>query len=111
MRISEIQIDRFGAWHDLTLSMGDSPASVLYGPNEAGKSTLLQFLRGVLYGFSPRLTDADPDVLPCGPRAGSLLIENGSGRHRVHRAAVGATRGNACLIGEESSRPADELLA
>ncbi len=27
--------------------------NVVYGPNEAGKTTLLQFIRSVLYGFSP----------------------------------------------------------
>ena len=28
--------------------------NVFYGPNEAGKTTLLQFIRSMLYGFSPQ---------------------------------------------------------
>ena len=41
-------------WHDLTLRGLSPELTVFYGPNEAGKSTLMQFLRIVLYGVSPQ---------------------------------------------------------
>ena len=45
--------------------------TVLHGPNEAGKSTLLDFLRGVLFGFpdgrSRRPQRPPPDSRPTVP--------------------------------------------
>ena len=53
MKITEIQIDGFGAWHDVQLDHVATGLTVFYGPNEAGKTTLMEFIRSVLYGFSP----------------------------------------------------------
>ena len=54
MRLQELYIDGFGHFHDRTLGPMDSAMTVLYGPNEAGKSTLLAFIRTVLFGFKSR---------------------------------------------------------
>jgi uncharacterized protein YhaN len=53
MKIVDIRIDGFGVWHDLTLRGLSPEVTVFYGPNEAGKSTLMNFLRTVLYGVTP----------------------------------------------------------
>ena len=53
MRISEITVDSFGHWKGLRVPNVSSGVTVIHGPNEAGKSTLLQLIRAVLYGFSP----------------------------------------------------------
>src|SRR6266436_7412268 len=53
MKIADIRIDGFGVWHDLTLRGLSPEVTVFYGPNEAGKSTLMNFLRTVLYGVTP----------------------------------------------------------
>lgn len=109
MKLKEIQIDRFSVWSDLTLPIRSGGLSVVYGPNEAGKSTLMQFVRGILYGFNRRLGGKSfPEKQE--RMSGSLLIEEDGRTHRIHRAAVGALRGNPCLIGEEAARPAGELL-
>ena len=51
MRLHELYIDGFGHFHDRALGSLNSAITVLYGPNEAGKSTLLAFIRTVLFGF------------------------------------------------------------
>jgi uncharacterized protein YhaN len=56
MKLTEAHVDGFGVWTDLTLAELSPHCTVFYGPNEAGKSTLLQFIRAVLYGFSPART-------------------------------------------------------
>jgi uncharacterized protein YhaN len=48
MKIQELEIDRFGVWRGLNLPVADSNVTVFYGPNEAGKSTLMRFIRGIL---------------------------------------------------------------
>ena len=53
MRIKTIEIDGFGVWNGLALEELSDHATVVYGPNEAGKTTLMQFVRAVLYGFTP----------------------------------------------------------
>jgi energy-coupling factor transporter ATP-binding protein EcfA2 len=110
MKLREIQIDRFGVWNDLTLPIHSGGVTVVYGPNEAGKTTLLQFIRGVLYGYQRAPAGRNPRLVGHERMSGSLLIEEAGRTHRFHRAAVGVLRGNPCLIGEETAQPAGELL-
>jgi hypothetical protein len=50
VRIDELHLAAFGRFHGRRLAL--SPGlTVLYGPNESGKSTVQKFLLGMLYGF------------------------------------------------------------
>ena len=53
MRITGLKIDGFGVWSGLKLADLSDQLTVFYGPNEAGKTTLMQFVRSMLYGFAP----------------------------------------------------------
>ena len=53
MKITEIGIDSFGVWREQTLPLRDAGLTLFFGPNEAGKTTLMRLIRGVLYGFEP----------------------------------------------------------
>ena len=53
MRITDLKVDGFGVWSGLELSELSDQLNVFYGANEAGKTTLMQFVRSILYGFSP----------------------------------------------------------
>lgn len=50
MRLLELHIDGFGKFHDRTISFDDG-INIIYGKNEAGKSTLHTFIRGMLFGI------------------------------------------------------------
>ena len=50
MRLLELHIDGFGKFHDRTISFNDG-INIIYGKNEAGKSTLHTFIRGMLVGI------------------------------------------------------------
>ena len=54
MRIQELHVDGFGHFHQRTFDPVHGPVTVYYGPNEAGKSTLLAFIRAILFGFPHR---------------------------------------------------------
>ena len=54
MKIARIQIDGFGEYGGTSLPPLDRPITIFYGPNEAGKSTLLAFIQTVLFGFPLR---------------------------------------------------------
>ena len=54
MRIETLYIDGFGHFAQRTFGPFNAPITIFHGENEAGKSTLLAFIRTVLYGFPTR---------------------------------------------------------
>ncbi|WP_077612956.1 ATP-binding protein [Clostridium sp. Marseille-P2415] len=50
MKILDIYINGFGKFHDRNLSFRDG-LNIVYGKNEAGKSTIHTFIRGMLFGI------------------------------------------------------------
>ena len=57
MRILEVSIDgseQFGIFNDRSWELNSAPLTLIHGPNEAGKSTLLQLIRELLFGFKDR---------------------------------------------------------
>lgn len=54
MRISGWRVDGYGVLADHRIEGLPPGLSIVHGPNEAGKSTLLDFVRGVLFGFPDR---------------------------------------------------------
>lgn len=86
MKIDGWRISSFGILRDYEI--GDLPAglTVLFGPNEAGKTTLLEFIRQMLFG----LTDA-PDGMPTYPPlrggryGGRLCVSDPAGSYAIER--------------------------
>ena len=54
MKLRQVHINQFGHFTDCELTLPADGLQVIYGPNEAGKTTLLQFLRGWLFDFPAR---------------------------------------------------------
>ncbi len=54
MRLLEIEVENFGMFQETSLRLGDGRFHLVCGPNEAGKSTLLQLMRELLFGFPIR---------------------------------------------------------
>ena len=55
LSFDQLQIDGFGHFHELKVEL-DAGLNVLYGDNGVGKSTLMAFVRSVLFGFARRNT-------------------------------------------------------
>ncbi|MEN6458443.1 MAG: AAA family ATPase [Thermoguttaceae bacterium] len=84
MRITDLDVDGFGVWTGLRIQRLGDTINVFYGPNEAGKTTLLEFIRSILYGFSGERRRYLPPVH--GGRGGGSIEVNGQhGRYRVSR--------------------------
>ncbi len=102
MRIDGWQIEGFGIFRDWEVR-GLSPGlTVFLGPNEAGKSTLLGFLRGALFGFPSRRTRL-PQYPPLfgGRHGGRLILEGPQGEVTVER--VVARKNGLRVNGREST--------
>ena len=54
MRLREIEVENYGLFRGTKLGFGDGRFHLVCGPNEAGKSTLLQLIRELLFGFVVR---------------------------------------------------------
>ena len=95
MNITELKVGDFGAWHELSLTNLSRGVTVFYGPNEAGKTTLLNLIRTILYGFSDKRCER---YLPpaFGDRAGGTLTIDGlNGQFTIERFAPAMCRGGA----------------
>lgn len=81
MKIDSIYIDGFGIFHQQSIARLDrSPLSLILGNNEAGKSTLLGFIRTILFGF-PRANAREPHypALTGGNLGGRLTLTSANG--------------------------------
>ena len=77
MKIKKVHIDGFGKWHDQDFDFTANP-QIIYGPNEAGKTTLMAFLVSILFGFADgRGKNRFAQYIPktTSSYGGSLLVE------------------------------------
>lgn len=90
MRIKKLAITAFGATRGLEFSELDPGLTVVYGTNEAGKTTLMNFLRTMFYGFDgARRQRYVPPA--SGERGGGAIdVVTAEGSARIVRYAVGA---------------------
>ena len=78
MKIKEWYIDGFGIFHDYSIKNLPPGLTIFTGPNEAGKSTLLEFLRGILFGYhKPHGKDYIYTPLNGGTHGGTINLESG----------------------------------
>lgn len=89
MKIKSVHIDGFGKWHDQDFDFSANP-QVIFGSNEAGKTTLATFIRSILFGFANakgknRYQQYKPRTT--GTYGGSLLVEDHGTRYRIRRTA------------------------
>ena len=57
MRIEELNLAAFGPFTERVLAFGETGLHIVYGPNEAGKSSALRGLKALLYGIDERTLD------------------------------------------------------
>ncbi|MFQ5910012.1 MAG: AAA family ATPase [Thermoplasmata archaeon] len=126
MRIEEVYIDGYGALHDVKLELKEGLVCI-HGLNEAGKTTLLAFVRSIFFGFSRALSKqtrtgpgrrtAPYDPVEGGQKGGYLVVavdENGkTTRYRLERKKVAKVDGeleihdltnNRAYKGEDAER-------
>ncbi|HVC25728.1 MAG TPA: AAA family ATPase [Acidimicrobiales bacterium] len=91
MRITGWRVDGYGVLSEHRVDDLPAGLSVVHGPNEAGKSTLLDFVRNVLFGFPDR-RHARPmrEPLRGGRHGGALFLADGAGRRWTIERHAGA---------------------
>jgi len=95
MKITGINIVEFGCLKDTVISVSDG-MNILSGKNESGKSTVMLFIRFMLYGL-PKRSSKNYDRERClsfdGHRAaGSMTLVHGGKNYKIERSAVGTSK-------------------
>jgi uncharacterized protein YhaN len=104
LRVELLRIHGFGHFSGYELALRPG-LNLLYGPNEAGKSTLLAFLRGMLFGFDKK-GRSEPRYEPeVGAQAGELFVSAAMGPMMVRRRKAAVT-----VLGPEGHELSASLL-
>lgn len=104
MWIKEIHIDGFGIFKGLNFRDLSEGLNIFSGMNESGKSTLLEFVRRILFGFPDRRTKRNPyPALKGGRHGGRLLLQSSDGEsYTIERFSEGTEK--ETIIDSKGSR-------
>jgi len=86
MKINELMIYGYGKFENQNIQFNNTPIQVLYGENEAGKSTIMSFIHSILFGF-PTKQQKEKRYEPKqgGKYGGSITLTLGNESIRVER--------------------------
>ncbi|MWV43772.1 AAA family ATPase [Paenibacillus sp. HJL G12] len=126
MRLERLYIHGFGRIKEREIHF-NAPISMLAGPNEAGKSTILMFVRAMLYGIPGRMYPTERYEPPGGGSHGGVLVaeaadgskwtvtryassEQRSGSGRGERLSIVKTEAQGVAIERTQNELEQELL-
>ena len=109
MRIDRIYIDGFGHFEQTTFGPFGSQVTIFEGENESGKTTLLAFIRTVLYGF-PGRGGAEPGAVQSAAPAAKrrqhgALVEPRGGRKQPGLRGAGRSSDHGAGSDHHCKRP------
>lgn len=113
MRITDVEIEGFGAWSNLKLDHVSEGLTVFYGPNEAGKTTLMEFVRSILYGYSSERRSRYLPPVAGGRGGGALHVVGAGGRFTVRRtpgSLTGDDLGRVEVLSPQGARQGQHVL-
>ena len=88
MRLRGWHVEGFGLLHDFQVEDLSDGLTIIFGPNESGKTSLLAFIRGVLFGYPDRRQkERQYPPLRGGRPGGRLFIESDRSTWTVERFA------------------------
>lgn len=113
MRLKEIRLGDFGKFHNKTINL-ENGINLIYGENEAGKSTIHSFIKGMLFGIEkPRGRASKEDAYEkykpwdhSGSYNGSMDLESDGKNIRIIR-SFDKNNKNCTVIDLETGRELD----
>jgi uncharacterized protein YhaN len=113
VKITDIHVDGFGVWNTMSVDELSDGVTLFFGRNEAGKTTLMQFIRAALYGFSSDRRRLYLPPVHGGIPGGMLRVQNHSGEFVVERRQSETDpdgAGRAIVLAQNGSRQGQHLL-
>ncbi|MEF9954147.1 MAG: AAA family ATPase [Clostridium sp.] len=117
MRFLDLHINGFGKFHDTSVSFEDG-INIIYGKNEAGKSTIHTFIRGMLFGIERQRGRAAKNDLynkyepweNSGTYEGRLRLESEGSIYRIER-SFQKNRKEFTIVNETTGREEEPTKA
>ena len=112
MIIKDVHIDNYGKYSGRKFSGFTAGVNVVYGPNEHGKTTLLEFIRRMFFGFPAKnYRENRFEPVNGAPHGGRLLCVTNSGRE-VNIERQGYKKGSMLKLNsrDASQQELNELL-
>lgn len=111
MKIQSVHIYGFGRFSNVRIEQFNDHLQVIYGENEAGKTTLMAFIRAMLFGFPTRQeSELRYEPKQGAEYGGKLTIETERYGQVVIERVKGKARGNVTVSLEDGTVGHDELL-
>ncbi len=111
MIVKEIAIHHFGKADHVLFSGVSSGVNLFYGQNESGKTTLMQFVRAILFGFSAA-SQPYLNASPIEKNGGMIVVQTPLGEFRVERHAQDVPNAvaddNTLIINKKRSNHSEE---
>ncbi|MCE5222762.1 AAA family ATPase [bacterium] len=88
MKLDEFYINGFGKFHNYKIENIHPHLTILLGPNEIGKSTLMNFIKRVLFGYPDKRSNLNLyPPLDGGKQGGKVIITRNDGQYIIERYA------------------------
>ena len=114
MQLVGIRIRGFGTFTDTSVHGLGSGLNVLHGPNEFGKTTLLEFVRRILFGFPTKRGDSRQNQylldLHAGRYGGQLVCQMRDGRRLAVSRTSGKSGGALSVLDEQGQTVSPEAF-
>ena len=110
MKIKEIFIDGFGRFNQKSFEPLKSPVVIMFGPNEAGKSTLLNFVRTILFGFPLRNSAHHYPALNGGRHGGNIVVTADDGSEYNVERYIGSKGGEVSITDRQTGERFPQTL-
>jgi len=112
MRLASLYINGFGKFHDLKIEGLSSGITLFLGMNESGKSTLLGFLRALLFGFPDgRSNENLYPPFAGGQHGGNLTLVTDSEELHVVERYSGPRGGKVDVLKPDQTHAGKEFLS
>ncbi|MET0594514.1 MAG: AAA family ATPase [Polyangiaceae bacterium] len=102
MKLEKLRLIAYGPFTGVDLDLSSAGIHVIYGKNEAGKSTALRAITGLLYGISRNTPDAHIHRMPDLRVGGTVRASDGTSIEIVRR------KGKDNTLLDREGRPIDE---
>lgn len=104
MIFRRLHVDGFGVWRDLEIDKLSAGLNVFLAPNEGGKSTLMAFIRAVLFGFKRRGDPRRYEPLRGGRHGGFLDVQTEGRPYRIRRNEGATSRGELVVSAADGTK-------
>ncbi|AYF92706.1 hypothetical protein D7I45_04040 [Apilactobacillus bombintestini] len=109
MKINKLDVLGYGKWHDVSFDFTKDNLQIIFGNNEAGKTTLLSLIEGIIFGFVDGRGSGYEQYIPkdTSSYGGKLTITTEENRHFILTRVAGTHGGDLTIYDIDNDMTTD----